>query len=111
MSEQLSLDLLLSIDWERPKLDQIEQLAIGMLPSTADVATAFVERHGTCVVVSERGVVLAWMKPWLVRTDADALEWVVLLKQVGTRGYAQIRGDEEVESALAVLGGATRCGS
>ena len=82
MSAQLTLDCLSGIDWERPRLEQLEQAALN---------------H----VLVRLGLRRAWMKPSLQRTALDTLEWVVLFQEGEGNGYVDLRSDEELESALA----------
>ena len=99
MSAQLSLDSMGGIDWERPRLEQLEQAALERVPG-ADVALLHIKGVGMTVLV-RRGLRRAWMKPSLQRTACDTLEWVVLFQEGEGNGYVDLRSDEELESALA----------
>ena len=99
MSAQLTLDCLSGIDWERPRLEQLEQAALDHVPG-ADVAHWHIKGVGMAVLV-RLGLRRAWMKPNLQRTAWDTLEWVVLFQEGEGNGYVDLRSDEELESALA----------
>ena len=99
MSAQLKLDCLGGIDWERPRLEQLEQFAIDHVPG-ADVELRHIKGIGMTVLV-RRGMRRAWMKPSLQRTAWDTLEWVVLFQEGEGNDYVDLRSDEELESALA----------
>ena len=99
MSAQLTLDCLSGIDWERPRLEQLEQAAIDHVPG-ADVELRFIKGVGMTVLV-RLGLRRAWMKPSLQRTAGDTLEWVVLFQEGEGNGYVDLRSDEELDSALA----------
>ena len=99
MSAQLTLDAMRGIDWERPRLEQLEQAAIDHVPG-ADVALCLIKGVGMTVLV-RLGMRRAWMKPSMQRTAWDTLEWVVLFQEGEGNGYVDLRRDEELESALA----------
>lgn len=99
MSAQLTLDCLSGIDWERPRLEQLEQAALDHVPG-ADVELRHIKGIGMTVLV-RLGLRRAWMKPCLKRTALDTLEWVVLFQEGEGSGYVDLRSDEELESALA----------
>lgn len=99
MSAQLTLDAIGGIDWERPRLEQLEQAAIDHVPG-ADVALRHIKGVGMTVLV-RRGMRRAWMKPSLKRTACDTLEWVVLFQAGEGNDYVDLRSDEELEYALA----------
>ena len=99
MSDQLTLDAMGGIDWEHPRLEQLEQAALDHVRG-ADVRLWNVERVGMCVLV-QVGRRLAWMKPCMQRTADDNLEWVVLFQAFGSVVHKELRSDEELESALA----------
>ena len=99
MSAQLKLDCLGGIDWERPRLEQLEQFALDHVPG-ADVALWHIKGVGMTVLVRLR-LRRAWMKPSLKRTALDTLEWVVLFQAGEGNDYVDLRSDEELESALA----------
>ena len=99
MSAQLTLDAIGGIDWERPRLEQLEQAAIDHVPG-ADVELRFIKGVGMTVLV-RLGLRRAWMKPSLQRTAGDTLEWVLLFQEGEGNGYVDLRSDEELESALA----------
>ena len=99
MSAQLTLEAMGGIDWERPRLEQLEQVAIDYVPG-ADVALLHIKGVGMTVLV-RLGMIRAWMKPSLQRTADDTLEWVVLFQEGEGSGYVDLRSDEELESALA----------
>ena len=99
MSDQLTLEAMGGIDWERPRLEQLEQAAIDYVPG-ADVALCHIKGVGMTVLV-RLGMIRAWMKPSLQRTADDTLEWVVLFQEGEGNDYVDLRSDEELESALA----------
>ena len=99
MVGQMALDSLGGINWESPRLEQLQQFALDHVRG-ADVRLWNVERVGMCVLV-QVGRRLAWMKPSLQRTDDDNLEWVVLFQAFGSIVHKELRSDEELESALA----------
>ena len=99
MSGQLTLEAMGGIDWERPRLEHLEQAAIDYVPG-ADVALCHIKGVGMTVLV-RLGMIRAWMKPSLQRTADDTLEWVVLFQEGEGSGYVDLRSDEELESALA----------
>ena len=99
MSAQLTLEALGGIDWERPRLEQIEQFALDHVPG-ADVALWHIKGVGMTMLV-RLGMRRAWMKPSLQRTADDTLEWVVLFQEGEGNDYVDPRSDEELESALA----------
>ena len=104
MSAQLTLGALVGIDWERPRLEQLEQFALDHVPG-ADVALWHIKGVGMTVLV-RLGLRRAWMKPSLERTALDTLEWVVLFQEGEGNGYVDLRSDEELEHALDdVFGG------
>lgn len=72
MSAQLTLDCLSGIDWEHPRLEQLEQHALDYIP---DCTTCLESRRSSmCVRVEYYGSV-AWLRPSLERTADDRLEW------------------------------------
>lgn len=99
MSAQLTLDCLSGIDWERPRLEQLEQAALDHVPG-ADVELRYIKGVGMTVLV-RLGLRRAWMKPNLQRTAGDTFEWVVLFQEGEGNDYVDLRSDEELESALA----------
>ena len=99
MSAQLTLEAMGGIDWEHPRLEQLEQAAIDYVPG-ADVALCHIKGVGMTVLV-RLGMIRAWMKPSLQRTADDTLEWVVLFQEGEGNDYVDLRSDEELESALA----------
>ena len=99
MSAQLTLDAMRGIDWERPRLEQLEQAALDHVPG-ADVELRHIKGVGMTMMV-RLGLRRAWMKPSLQRTAWDTLEWVVLFQEGEGNGYVDLRSDEELESALA----------
>ena len=99
MSGQLTLEAMGGIDWERPRLEQLEQAALDHVPG-ADVELCHIKGVGMTVMV-RLGLRRAWMKPSLQRTAWDTLEWVVLFQEGEGNGYVDLRRDEELESALA----------
>ena len=99
MSSQLTLDSLSGIDWEHPRLEQLQQFALDNVPG-ADVALWHIKGVGMTVLV-RLGLRRAWMKPSLKRTALDTLEWVVLFQAGEGNDYVDLRSDEELESALA----------
>ena len=99
MSGQLTLDAMRGIDWEHPRLEQLEQAALDHVPG-ADVELCHIKGVGMTVLV-RLGLRRAWMKPSLQRTACDTLEWVVLFQEGEGNGYVDLRSDEELESALA----------
>ena len=99
MSGQLTLEAMGGIDWERPRLEQLEQAALDHVPG-ADVELCHIKGVGMTVMV-RLGLRRAWMKPSLQRTACDTLEWVVLFQEGEGNGYVDLRRDEELESALA----------
>ena len=99
MSAQLTLGAMGGIDWERPRLEQLEQAALDHVPG-ADVALWHIKGVGMTVMV-RLGLRRAWMKPSLQRTACDTLEWVVLFQEGEGNDYVDLRRDEELESALA----------
>ena len=104
MSAQLSLDSLSGIDWEHPRLEQLEQFALDHVPG-ADVELRHIKCVGMTVMV-RLGLRRAWMKPSLKRTALDTLEWVVLFQAGEGNDYVDLRSDEELDEALDdVFGG------
>ena len=99
MSGQLTLEAMGGIDWERPRLEQLEQAALDHVPG-ADVELCHIKGIGMTVLV-RLGLRRAWMKPSLQRTAWDTLEWVVLFQEGEGNGFVDLRSDEELESALA----------
>ena len=99
MSAQLTLGAMGGIDWEHPRLEQVEQAALDHVPG-ADVALWHIKGVGMTVMV-RLGLRRAWMKPSLQRTVCDTLEWVVLFQEGEGNDYVDLRRDEELESALA----------
>lgn len=99
MSAQLTLGALGGIDWERPRLEQLEQFALDNVPG-ADVELRHIKGVGMTLLV-RIGMRRAWMKPSLQRTAGDTLEWVVLFQEGEGNDYVDLRSDEELESALA----------
>ena len=99
MVGQMTLDSLGGINWESPRLEQLEQFALDHVPC-ADVALLHIKGVGMTVLV-RLGLRRAWMKPSLQRTACDTLEWVVLFQEGEGNGYVDLRSDEELESALA----------
>ena len=99
MSAQLTLDAMRGIDWEHPRLEQLEQAALDHVPG-ADVALWHIKGVGMTVLV-RLGMRRAWMKPSMQRTAWDTLEWVVLFQEGEGNGFVDLRSDEELESALA----------
>ena len=99
MSAQLTLECLSGIDWERPRLEQLEQDALNHVPG-ADVELRHIKGVGMTVLV-RLGLRRARMKPSLQRTADDTLEWVVLFQEGEGNDYVDLRSDEELESALA----------
>ena len=99
MSAQLTFEAMGSIDWERPRLEQLEQFALDHVPG-ADVELWHIKCVGMTVLV-RLGLRRAWMKPSLKRTALDTLEWVVLFQEGEGNDYVDLRSDEELESALA----------
>ena len=93
MSAQLTLGALGVIDWERPRLEQLEQAAIDHVPG-ADVALWHIKGVGMTVLV-RLGLSRPSMKPSLQRTAGDTLEWVVLFQEGEGSGYVDLRSDEE----------------
>ena len=104
MSAQLSLDSLSGIDWEHPRLEQLQQFALDHVPG-ADVALLHIKGVGMTVMV-RLGLRRAWMKPSLQRTALDTLEWVVLFQAGEGNDYVDLRSDAELDEALDdVFGG------
>ena len=104
MSSQLTLDSLSGIDWESPRLEQLQQFALDNVPG-ADVALLHIKGVGMTVLV-RLGLRRAWMKPSLQRTALDTLEWVVLFQEGEGNDYVDLRSDAELEQALDdVFGG------
>ena len=99
MSAQLTFEAMGGIDWERPRLEQLEPFALDHVPG-ADVALLHIKGVGMTVLV-RLGLRRAWMKPSLKRTALDTLEWVVLFQAGEGNDYVDLRSDEELESALA----------
>ena len=99
MSAQLTIEAMGGIDWERPRLEQLEQFALDHVPG-ADVALWHIKGVGMTVMV-RLGLRRAWMKPSLQRTAGDTLERVVLFQEGEGNDYVDLRSDEELESALA----------
>ena len=104
MSAQLTLEAMGGIDWERPRLEQLEQAALDHVPG-ADVELCHIKGVGMTVLV-RLGLRRAWMKPSLKRTAWDTLEWVVLFQEGEGNDYVDLRSDAELEQALDdVFGG------
>ena len=104
MSAQLTFEAMGSIDWERPRLEQLEQFALDHVPG-ADVELRHIKCVGMTVLV-RLGLRRAWMKPSLKRTALDTLEWVVLFQAGEGNDYVDLRSDEELDEALDdVFGG------
>ena len=99
MVGQIDIGCLSGIDWEHPRLEQLEQAALDHVPG-ADVELCHIKGVGMTVLV-RLGLRRAWMKPSLQRTACDTLEWVVLFQEGEGNGYVDLRSDEELESALA----------
>ena len=104
MVGQMTLSAMGGINWESPRLEQLEQFALDHVRG-ADVRLWNVERVGMCVLV-QVGRRLAWMKPCMQRTADDNLEWVVLFQAFGSVVHKELRSDAELEEALdEVFGG------
>lgn len=104
MVGQMTLDSLGGINWESPRLEQLQQFALDHVPG-ADVALWHIKGVGMTVMV-RLGLRRAWMKPSLKRTALDTLEWVVLFQAGEGNGYVDLRSDAELEQALDdVFGG------
>ena len=104
MSAQLTLDALGGINWESPRLEQLQQFALDNVPG-ADVALLHIKGVGMTVLV-RLGLRRAWMKPSLQRTALDTLEWVVLFQAGEGNDYVDLRSDAELDEALDdVFGG------
>lgn len=99
MSGQLSLDSLGGIDWEHPRLEQLEQFALDYLPGCK---TRWESHGGHMSVLVEWDVEAAWLRPSLERTADDRLEWLARLEHFtpSCERSVAIRSDEELESWL-----------
>ena len=101
MVGQMTLDSLGGINWESPRLEQIQQFALDHVPGS-DVALWHIKGVGMTVLV-RLGLRRAWMKPSLKRTELDTLEWVVLFQAGEGNGYVDLRAVRSCEAAGGVL--------
>lgn len=84
MSAQLTLDCLSGIDWERPRLEQLEQFLADALPGKELKQ----ERHSSrqCVSVKCRDGWKLYACPSLDRISENVLRWYVYVECVPPEG-------------------------
>ena len=106
MSAQLTIDCLSGIDWERPRLEQIEQFLADALPDKKIKQ----ERHSSrqCVSVECKDGWKLYACPSLDRISDNALRWHVYVECVPPDGsgywtYARRFHDGQEEDLRALV--------
>lgn len=101
MVGQLSLESMDGIDYDRPKMTQIEQWLLDHIGEPVRFSTLF-----GSVIVHVDACTLR-ISPELRRTESDTLEWFVKVKNVDKDDEPSFaRSDEELIYAISVeLGG------
>ena len=101
MVGQLSIESMVGIDYDRPKMAQIEQWLLDHIGEPKSVSTLFGN-----VMLEVDGCTLR-IRPELRRIESDTLEWFVKVKNVDKDDEPSFaRSDEELIHAISVeLGG------